>query len=436
MERKCIILLIAFCAVFMSGANAQSTLYFMDRLPQSQQFNPAFIPKMNFYLSLPVIGSSQVEVNNSGFNLGQFLDFSDNLDNSNYDPDEFIRSIGDFNQTTMELRMNLLSFGFKLKKDAFLSMGLCNRNIIDVTAPAEMVYLLDEFDKIRNRLPLRIDGMNMKMNSFSQLSVTFAKSLTEKLTVGITPKLIGAWGGISSERLNLEVEEVEEREYETTFDGKVWVGLPIPINPLAVKQNGELDTDQDILEEDWAENFSAGNLFQDPSLAIDLGVNYQLNRQWSFSASLIDIGKSSWKKHAYYLTYDGETSRVEDDQKLKLKIPAKLFVGANYVLSPSWNAGLLYRNVFYESGSSQSATLSLNGYIGRMLSTSFTYTAAKRFDNLGFGLRLRFLPGTDLFLVTDNILHAINYKNIQYSTLAFGINLALGVRAHGDMATE
>lgn len=436
MERKSVILLIAFCAVFMFGANAQSTLYFMDRLPQSKQLNPAFIPKMNFYLNLPAIGSAQVEVANSGFSLGQFLDFSDNLGTPNYDPDEFVNSIGDFNQTTIETRINLLSFGFKLKKDAFLSIELSERNFIDVTAPSEMVYLLDDIDKIRDRLPLRIDGMNLKMNSFSQLSVTFAKPLTEKLTVGISPKLIGALGGISSERLNLEVEEVEEQEYENNFDGKVWVGLPIPINPLAVKENGELDTDQDILEEDWAEELSVGNLFQDLSLAIDLGVNYQLNQQWSFSASLIDIGKTSWKKYAYYLTYDGETSRVEDDQKLKLKIPSKLFIGANYVLSPSWNAGLLYRNVFYESGSSQSATLSLNGYIGRMLSTSLSYTAAKRFDNLGLGLRLRILPGTDFFMVTDNILHAINYKNIQYSTFAFGINLALGVRAHGDMATE
>jgi hypothetical protein len=401
----------------------------MDRLPQVQQYNPALVPKVNFFINLPAIGFEQIEVNNSGFKLGQFLNYSDQLGSPNYNPDEFVNSIGEFNKTTIETRSNLFSFGFSLKKKGYFSLGVCQRNILDVTAPSEIVYLLDDYDKIRNRMPIHVNGINFQLNSFSQISFTLAKTFNEKLTVGITPKLIGAVGGISSEKLTLDVEEIEPNEYDANYEGKMWVGLPIPINPLAIKPNGELDPDQPILDDDWSEQVSIGQLFQNPGLAVDLGVNYQLNPIWSFSASFLDIGKSVWKKNAYQLTYSTDNSWAEEVPKLSVKIPSKLFVGANYALSPNWNAGALFKSVFYESGSYHSGTISLNGYLGSMLSTSISYSAGKSFDNLGFGLRLRFLPGTDFYLVTDNILHAINYKDIQYSAIAAGINLSFGVRA-------
>lgn len=63
-----------------------------------------------------------------------------------------------------------------------------------------------------------------------------------------------------------------------------------------------------------------------------------------------------------------------------------------------------------------------------MLSTSFSYTAAQRFNNLGAGIRLRILPGTDLYAVTDNVLAAFNYKEMKHATISAGINLAFGVR--------
>ncbi len=71
-----------------------------------------------------------------------------------------------------------------------------------------------------------------------------------------------------------------------------------------------------------------------------------------------------------------------------------------------------------------------------MLSTSFSYTAGQTFNNLGLGLRLRFLPGTDLYVVTDNILHAINYKNVQYSAIAFGVNLLFGTQSKNQEIEE
>lgn len=428
MKKKYVLLMIVLLLFLGSKLKAQMTLYYMDRLPQIQQYNPALIPKVNFFIGLPGMSGQQFEVNNSGFNLGQFLDFSDHVGETNYNTDQFIRSIGDQNKTTFEARSNIFSLGFRMKKNQYLSMGMSIRSFTDITAPSDIVYLTQDFQTIADKMPLSISGVNVRMNTFSQISVTYARMIGEKWSVGITPKLIGALGGISSEKLNFEVSQTGVDEFDQQFNGEVQVGLPVPINPAAVNSNGELDTNVDILGSNWGSNLSGGTAFQNVSLAVDLGVNYQLDQNWSFSASILDIGRSGWKKYGYDISYNGNTATVKNLSKLKMKIPAKVFIGADYRLNPKWNAGFLFRDVMYESGSYQSATLSMNGYVGRMLSTSVSYTAGHSFNNLGLGLRLRFLPGTDLYVVTDNILQAFNYKKVQFTSVAFGINLSFGVR--------
>lgn len=428
MKKNFALLIVLFSLFTVSKLNAQMTLYYMDRLPQAQQYNPAFIPQCSSFVELPVLGGMQAELNNSGFNIGQFLDFADHVGEATYNPDKFIQSIGTQNKTTFETRMNLLSTGFRLKKNQYLSLGMSIRSFTDITAPSSIVYLTQDFQTIADKMPLTISGINFRMNTFSQLSVTYARMIGDKVTVGISPKLIGAIGGVSSKELNFEVSQTGPDEFDQQFYGEMLVGLPVAINPAAVNSSGVLDTNTDILGNDWQKNLSAGTAFQNVSLGLDLGARYQLDQNWSFSASILDLGRSSWKKYGYDLTYDGNTATENELTKLKMKIPAKVFLGADYRLTAKWNAGFLYRDVMWTSGSYSSATLSLNGYVGQMLSTSVSYTAGHSFNNLGLGLRLRFLPGTDLFVVTDNILQAFNYKKVQYTSVAFGINITAGTK--------
>lgn len=63
-----------------------------------------------------------------------------------------------------------------------------------------------------------------------------------------------------------------------------------------------------------------------------------------------------------------------------------------------------------------------------MLSTSFSYTAGYKFDNIGLGFRLRFFPGMDLFFVTDNVIQVLSYKKAYRMSGAVGINFAVGIK--------
>jgi hypothetical protein len=168
---------------------------------------------------------------------------------------------------------------------------------------------------------------------------------------------------------------------------------------------------------------------------IDLGAVYQLDK-WTFSASLLNLGSSSFQNNAYTLTGNNDKVLVTEENKIKIGIPVKFYAGVMRQFSPKWNYALLFNNNFYSTGSVASATASLNGYIGSALSASVSYTAGYKYDNLGLGLRFRFLPGTDLFFVTDNILQAFNYKNAYRLTAAAGINIAIGIREETQIPVD
>jgi hypothetical protein len=252
------------------------------------------------------------------------------------------------------------------------------------------------------------------------------------LTLGITPRINFNQAGIKTSGLYYKVDynvsgiDSGEDEYVQTYSGEAFVGLPTEINPDAV-DNGELILDEGLLSENWQDDISLGTVLQNKSMMVDIGAIYKIDK-WTFSASVLNIGASSFKINGYELNGNNEKVFVNEAEKVKIGIPAKLYIGAMRQFSPKWNYALLFNNNFYSTGSVATATASLNGYIGSVLSTSISYTAGYKYDNLGIGLRLRFLPGTDLYLVTDNIIQAFSYKNSYRLTAAAGINISIGVK--------
>lgn len=411
--------------------SAQNTMYYMDGLPQNIAFNPAIIPKMDFFIGLPGIGGVAAQAYNSGFTMSEMDDFVNNLDNENYNPDDFVNSIGDYNLFTGDASMNVASFGFKLKEKGYLSFSLTMNSFVINKATSDIAYVLADLDNLYPEdFPIVIDELSLDGNAYLNFGVTYSRVINEHLTLGITPRINFNQAAIKTSNLYYKIDyndpEMEpfDEEYEQIFSGEAQLGLPTEINPEAI-ENGELVGDADLLPEGWEEDITVGSILKNKSLMIDLGATYEIEK-WNFSASVINLGSSVFKTNAYVLNGNNETVLVDEAEKIQIEIPTKLYIGAMRQFSPKWNYALLFNNNFYSTGSVTSATASLNGFIGSALSTSISYTAGYKYDNLGIGLRLRFLPGTDLFVVTDNIIQAFNYKNAYRLTAAAGINIAIG----------
>jgi len=434
MRRLLFLLLISISLI----SKAQNTMYFMDRLPQNIAFNPAIRPNMDFFLGLPGIGGVSAQAYNSGFTYNELEDFINNLDNDNYNPDDFVNSIGDYNLFTGEASMNILSFGFKLKEKGYLSFSMNMNSLLMNKASSEIAYILADLDDLYPEdFPITVDDLTLESNAYFNLGITYSHIINEHLTLGITPRINFNQAGIKTSNISYEINQnisSEEDEYEQTLSGDVFVGLPVEINPDAI-ENGKLNMDEDLLAENWQDDYTFGNVFQNKSLMIDFGAVYELSN-WTFSASLLNIGASKFQTYGYKLSGINEDVLVKEEGNLKIGIPTKLYMGAMNQFSPKWNYALLFNNNFYSTGSVTTATASLNGYIGSALSASISYTAGYKYDNLGIGLRFRFFPGTDLFFVTDNILQAFNYKNAYRFTAAAGINIAIGIREETQIPVD
>lgn len=439
-------ILTAILLLFTFSAYAQNTMYFMERMPQSNNLNPAIIPDMKFHIGLPALNTLAFEAYNSGFNYGELDDFLDNLGTENYNPDEFINSIKGNNKFLSEARINLLSIGFRLKEKGYFSFDLTANNILVNEAQPEVVYLLPDNEDIpKENFPVVINDLQMTESNFISMGFSYSRVINERLTLGIRPVVNFNTFGLKTSGINYKITRDEvfyneefgdetyqysEVDYSKSFAGNVTLGMPVPINPDAISGN-ELDLDEDLFPENWEKEVGFSDLLKNSSLTFDLGATYQL-RDWTFSASLLNIGTSKWRSNAYQLeginNDDEEVTYIEEKDKIKVGIPAKLYLGAKQQFSPKWNYALLLSNTFYSTGSNASATLSLNGHVGSMLSTSISYTAGYKFNNVGLGLRLRFFPGTDLYFVTDNLLQLFNYENTYRATASFGINISIGTR--------
>lgn len=414
-------------------------MYFMDRLPQNIAFNPAIMPKMKFYFGMPVFGGVASQVYNSGFTYNEMIDFTNNLKNKNYNPDDFVKSIGEYNLFTEETSMNILSFGFKLKEKGYLSFLVTMNNLFINKASTDIAYVVADLNNLYPEdFPVVVDDISLTANIYMNFGVTYSRIINEHLTLGITPRINFNQAGLKTSNLYFKVDRIESEtdspEYEKTFSGEMELGLPIEINPEAT-DNGELILDAGLLPENWQKDMTLGSFLQNKSLMVDLGATYEIEK-WTFSASILNIGASVFTTNAYELNGNNDKVLVNETEKIKIGIPTKFYAGAMRQFSPKWNYALLFNNNFYSTGSVATATASLNGYVGKTLSTSVSYTAGYKFDNLGIGLRFRFFPGTDLYFVTDNIIQAFNYKNAYRLTAAAGINISIGINDKSSVPAD
>lgn len=407
---------------------AQNTMYFMESLPQASVFNPAFRPRAEFYLGLPGLGGISANAYNSAFNYNWLDDFTESVGRANFNAGEALQSAGETNRFLAEAQANIFSLGFRMKDEGYFSFMAAVNNNFELKGPSDMVYLLTDFDELSaDDFPIVVDNLRLVTTSYISLGFAYSRIINENLTLGISPHINLNIAGIHARNISYRVEREYDYggfDYDHSISGEAEIGLPAEMNPDA-REGNEVDLDESILSEDWFEENGISDVFKNKSFSLDLGATYEWNR-WMFSGSILNVGASAWRRNGYSLS-GNEDALNSLEEKVIIGIPTKIYLGVNRQFSPKWNYGLLLHNRFYKGGSNASATLSLNGYVGKMLSVSSSYTAGYKFNNFGLGFRIRFLPGTDLYLITDNIIQAFGYKNAHRLSAAAGINISYGL---------
>lgn len=486
MRRFNFILIIAYFLSASVSAQICNTLYFMDKVPEYTQLNPAFQPKCNFFLGIANINT------NFGFNslsLNDVLYYDNQLDSlitimhPNASKDKFINNLKSTNNIFINNQVDPITLGVRIK-DIQFTLGLSVKSDVTGSYPRDFARMVVTglLDSVAS-----YDFRNFGINSlnYAELSFCVAKSINELWNVGVRAKLLSGIFNVSTKNEKFSLNSSIERL--TADSGAFRKDISTDLNIIASLPYFNVKTDS-INQLDNLDLRDNPNKYYKPfnntGIGFDFGATYSGINNFLFSASLLDIGYIKWKKDVYKFSMRGDTSFIGvgnidfinqndsditsrfvdsftnvfkfDVSKTKITtwLPAKLLLGAEYMPVQFFSLGLLSVSEYFRQQFYQQFTLSGNLRLFRMFMLSTSYSIFENgFSNMGVGLSFRisdpiiYLIPINIYLIADNIPLRYSKGNIfngdipipykaRNFSLRFGLNFVFGAGAQQKKRTD
>ena len=435
-------------ALFSVSVNGQvrqpHSLYFMNTIPQVTQMNPAFQPRANSYVTMPVNVNFDVLSDIAPKNIlqQQGKEWYTPVEKQ-YDYDKLWKAIG--KKATMFNGAADIDFGFGLRfGDGYITFGMSQHVASNNALPSDLFKVVEKGFPDGTKLdfsPMRAQGM-----SYLQFSFGYSHKINDKLTVGANVKPLLGQAAYATKIEKFKIN-TGLKQWDADVRGNIYSSAPIELtmkddDPDKIEKI-ELNDFDNYRSKDWIDLSFGG--FKNPGVAFDLGASYQLDDRITLSASLNNLGFISWKRDLNSVSFNGnysfdgifyDVSSDDDrdqilddlldeltdavdyhlsDKKFRTPLAPVLNAGASYTLSRSVSAGFLSRTVFWKNAVRQSFNLSacLQPYSFVSFTAGLTYQVK---GNVYFGGGLMFYFGPlplQFFILTD-------YAPVYYSTVKFG----------------
>ena len=433
-------ILITLFTNYNGFAQQDFTLYNMEAIPQRMYSNPALIPTQSrVNIGLPIMSSHYLNFSNSGFKYSDLIKHSG--DSLAVDYENMLSKLSANNYFSSAFQPDLLSFGFKIKKNYF-SFNATEKINFQVRYPKNFMELIW---KGNGGLLGQEVNLNFGANfiHYREYALGFAREINDKLTIGGKLKYLYGMENVWTER----------------FD----VTLTTDPNDFSITARSNIKINTSGLDTNSFDNFNFSNYAfkkKNKGLGIDLGGVYKLNDKITLSGSVIDLGYIRWADATTTyqsnnpngkFTYQGldlnqllndstnSTMKVLADTLAKsFKIDTlhntpysrflstQIYLGGTYKLTEKINTGILFYGQIFDKSIHPGLALSYNQRVGRWLSFSATYSIYNRsYNNVGLGFALN--PGAvQFYMVSDNLLGALFPQNAKNLHLHFGVNLIFG----------
>lgn len=459
---KTVLFFLALTAGFTSAtAQESNTLYFMKGIPQSNFQNPALhTDSSNVVVGLPGLSGMYVDVN-SGFALQDLIHKGTGLlaDSLVLDIENFPLSLKSINTVEQNSSIPLFYLGIR-NKGSFISLGITEKLTGRFSFPKSLVQFIKDGNAPYVGENYDLGNLDMNAIHYREFALGYSSELiNDKLTIGLKAKFLYGKSAMQTKRMNLQVE--------TAADGSsINLHSDMKINlsaPATVEYDAQGNFDRLNDEDSQAKDYMLQN--GNPGMAFDLGAVYKLSPKMVLSASIIDLGKISFKEQVTTLDYaytypwtgidvsnsideaqenyvdpvdlfDNEYEKMEESFKPKksnfgtqafdMNLPIKVYLGGTYELNPKFNLGLLNR--YYKHGhfSQNTVTVSGNAMLTDFLSLTGSYSViGNSASNLGMGMAVR-MGFLQFYAVGDNLLALAHPARVQYANARFGVNFLFG----------
>ncbi|MBA4409865.1 MAG: DUF5723 family protein [Bacteroidota bacterium] len=445
-------------------AQESTTMQFMKGLPQSDLQNPALHND-----------SSKVVIGLPGLS-GMYFDFSSDFafndlihkgtgslaDSLVLDIAGFHNSLSETNSFRQHFSMPLFYLGIRSKK-SFFSIGITEKEMAQFTFDKSLITFLKDGNAPYMGKNFDLGNLNVNAYHYSEFAFGYSRDVIgKKLSVGAKAKILFGKMAVQTNQMNLQVETAANGSYLNLKTGmNVNISGPVSLDEI------EFDADN------YFTNINAVNI--DPvnymtqtgnmGMAFDLGAVYKLTPRITFSGSIIDVGKISFKKENINLNHvssykwegidfshsldesksdyvdpgdlaDAELEKLKSTFKpaksefsaeaFDMSLPTKIYLGGTFSVNNHFSLGVL--DCLYQNAtiSRNTLTFSANALLGNFFSLTGSYSMiGNSNNNLGLGVALR-LGFMQLYLVSDNLMALNDPAKAEFVNARFGMNFLFG----------
>ncbi|MEO9871655.1 DUF5723 family protein [Ekhidna sp.] len=277
---------IIFFLISLTLVKAQTSVSFQhlgNATFQNNLLNPSLIPEGRWFVGLPILSGVHVHVNNKvSYNEA----FTKEANQTTINIDKILGELQNQNLLSIQANVNLLHIGYRLDSGPLVSFTANERIEGDFLYPKEMVdyvwngnnnYLNDE---------VVVSKFGVRATHFREFGLGIAAPVSDQLTVGIRAKFLVGFGNISTPG-NFKASLTTNGEaYQIDAD---WKNASLRTSGLDIYQQEDGFTSSD-LSSHLIMNGNTG-------FAIDLGGTYKLNRYYTLTGAIVDLGFINWKEN-------------------------------------------------------------------------------------------------------------------------------------------
>lgn len=448
LQGKAITLLLLLFSFAKPSSSQSNTLFYHTRgFYNAPSYNPAFLTHQKAFTFniFPLSGLGLSYNNREAVDKVSQILFSDQVDDESK---VIFRSLVKKDLSYNYFDANLLNIGINTSSGAF------NFQV------KEKAYVLMRFGGEFSRFVMNTTGeetvglsKNQKFPSeavhLREYAIGYANELIgHKLDFGVRFKLYYGKSFLASTLSGEMIDE--EGAYFARSHGDVFFSIPATDN----EANGTI-TKINVMDGKTASDYVFNR--KNSGVGIDLGINWKINPQWEFTASVLDLGSINWRQDIYDLNFDNGLYKIENvhfdpnrgvlvketdevdlvdnidelydivptEQNYKTKIPTTILLGLNYKLSNQLNIGIVNRYIQVENlGHNSFSALANYQYSSHATLVWGIGVYSQSYKNIPLGWLYKW-RSAQFYIGTDNMLSLFVPKFSDYSSLTFGVDFNL-----------
>jgi hypothetical protein len=421
-------------------------MYLQHYLPESNLLNPAVPLECKWYIGIPVLSSTHINVASSGFSFNDVFknagseDYSENIDN-------VVNRLGRRNLLGTELHLQLLALGYRYDNNSFF-FTITEKNNAPLTYPKSFIQLLWKGNTMFEGENVGLNGTGLYFNHYREYAFTYSKYFRSGNILGVRAKVLFGKLNMAPRSTNMNLY-TDETTFDLHIDGEVNVNTSLPLT-VTEQPNGLVD------EVSISDNINFAQLLlnrKNPGFAVDVGLINLYSDNLEFSASVLDLGFIRWRSNLNKFQgegdfiYEGALGEIDNvdtyTQHIRESIvdsfeitatqeaytsflPPRLLAGAKYTLNSNLDVGVNGEALVYKSKVVPSLTIGGHyrpyGNIHFLASYSLQYSS---YNNIGLGFIWGRNP-VQFYAITDNITGLIWPLSARNINLRFGLNIIIG----------